>query len=319
MTLVALRTSVIDYLTANMPQFKTVQAHGGKFNREELKRIAMKSPAALVSVLGGGLQRESTQAVGEMALTVFIVTRDTSSTKRGEDVLTLAETVAGHVMDNAWDYAEATAPKNGRIDNLYTGKIDRDGVALWSVSWRQRADLAIFDHTALPDFHTLYVDADLAPADGVIDAQQVIRVGGEFMSAYGHMSVSTAVATAIATPATYVKAAGTTELKLAGDMDMPATNRLRHTGTIEKPMLATASLSVTVSADAKVTLAFAKNGVVDTDTAIEQEVTLAGGAEAFSLKSIASLAANEYLEIWVTADAAVNVTITKASVVLAAT
>ena len=139
------------------------------------------------------------------------------------------------------------------------------------------------------------------------------------MSAYGHMYTSTPVATAIAVIDTYQKAAGTTTLKLADDVDMPVTGRLRHIGVVAKPMLVTGDCSVQVDGDALVTLALAKDGVVDEDTRVEEQLTVAGGVETMSLKGVMSLDENEYAEIWVKADDTVNVTLTTANVVLAAT
>lgn len=325
MTLTGLRTSIIDSIAANISAFQTVQSHGGKFNSLELKRLALKSPAALVAVLGGPLDREGTQAVGGVRLAVFIVTRGTSEDQRDSAALILVEAVAGLVSENKWAYADAKAPESMRIDNLYSGVIDRQGVALWSVSWVQRADLAIFDQAdfdALDDFHLANVKWDLAQKDGVIDMEDDIWLNGEFMSAYGHIYISTPAATAISVADTYQKLAGATTLKTsptAIDFDMPADNRLRHTGTVTKPMLVGASGSITVSADAKVTLALAEDGVVDEDTEQEIECTSAEGAEPFSLRGLFGLNANEYAEVWVKADDTVNVTATKLNMVATAT
>ena len=204
------------------------------------------------------------------------------------------------------------------IRNLYSGLIDREGVALWSVTWSQYADLNIFDAEGLDDLKSVQLDWDLAPADGVIDSQQIVYLWSELMSAYGNLNVSSSAATAVAVAGTYVKAAGTTALNLSSDMDMPQVNRLRHTGTVAKPFFVSASASVLVSADAKVTLALAKNGTVDEHTAIEQKCTLAGGAEAFSIKSLVSLDENDYVEVWLTADNTVNVTLEKLHLIAAA-
>lgn len=322
MTLVGLRSSIVTSLDTEIAAFQAVQPHGGKFNRDELKRIAMQSPAALVTILGGKVEREGGQAVGAMNIVVFIVTRGTSIELRDEAALILAEAVAGLAVENKWDYADAKAPESMQINNLFTGKIDALGVALWSASWIQQTDLAIYDSSTLDDFHRMNVKWDLADKDGVVDMEDDIWLNGEFMSAYGHLYASTAVATSIAVADTYQKAAGTTTLKtspVAVDFDMPANNRLRHTGSAAKPFLMGASGSITVSADAKVTLALAEDGVVDADTEQEVECTLAEGAEPFSLRGLFDLALNEYVEVWVKADDTVNVTLTKMNMVAAST
>lgn len=326
-SIVSLRQAIVDAIDADMgpdatvPLFKTVQVHGGRFDRAELARVAIKSPAALVAVLGGPLTREGgVQAVGDLVYTVFIVTRGSSQIKRDEHALILSEAVAGLVVSNDWDFEDAQAPMDMAMANLYSGALDRGGgVALWSVAWNQSTDLAIYDVSTLDDLHSVVGDFDVAPKDGVPEIQAYISLNGEFMSAYGHIYVSTSAATAIAVAGTYQKAAGTTTLKEALTFDMPTNNRVRHTGTASKPILVSAGASVTVDSDAKVTLALAKNGTVDTNTAIEQEITAAGGAETIDLRGLFQLTTNDYAEVWVTADDTVNVTLTKLNVVAAAT
>lgn len=309
--------------SASTPLFQTVQTHGGNFNESEIKRIALKSPAALVAMLGGPLEREGgTQAVGAVTIVVFIATRGDSVDKRDADALALTELVSNLVVNNKWAYANTKAPERMKLTNHFHGDLDRLLVAMWSVSWTQRTDLAIFDVSTLPLFHQGNVKWDLYPKDGVIDMEDDIWVNGEFMAAYGHIYISTPVATSIAAIDTYQKAAGTTTLKTtptAVDFDMPAVNRLRHTGTVVKPILVGADASVTVDGDAKVTLALAEDGVVDTDTEIEQEVTVTGGAEVIPLRGLFNLDEDEYVEVWVKADDTVNVTLTKLSMVAAAT
>lgn len=319
MSLVALRDSIISSIDAEIATFKAVLPHGGKFDKEELKRIALQSPAALVAVMAGPVEREGGEAMCDAIFTVFVITKGSSQTQRETAVIALAQEVGKLAVHDSWAYEHARAPTGVRLDNLYAGEIDRMGVALWAVSWSQYTAIAPFDFDSLDWLHTVHADYDFAPKDGVVDSEQIIQVGGDFMSAYGHLNVSTAIATAIAAPDTYQKAAGTTALKLASDVDMPVDGRLRHTGTVLKPFLATASGSVVVDTDERVTLAFAVNGTVDEDTAVELDLTVAEGAEAFSLKSVVNLDENDYVELWVKAASAIGVTITKSNLVLAAT
>ena len=135
MTMLGLRAAVISKIDSSITAFQTVQGHGGKFDKKELLRIATKSPAALVTVLGGPVERESGQGAADLTVVIFIVTRGDASTQRDSAVLILAEAVAGLAVGNEWGYADAQAPLGIRMDNLYSGEIDRTGVALWSVSW----------------------------------------------------------------------------------------------------------------------------------------------------------------------------------------
>lgn len=329
MSLIGLRSAIVADITSKIPDFHTVQAHGGTFDKDELKRIALKSPACLVALMGGPLAREGGSPTGEPTLFAFVVTGGSSSTKRNRAAIILVEEVIRLVANNSWKYECAQAPNGMRMDNLYSGEIDKEGVALWSVSWSQRTDIATFDpddptaqatiDANLADFKEMHFDIEPQPAEGIaVPLAGAVQLRGQFMSAYGHIFVSTPLATAIATADTYQKAAGTTTAKLLDEVDMPSAGRLRHKGVIAKPFMVTIKLSAAVDADAKVTFAIAKGGIVDEDTEIEEEMTVAGGAEAIPLTGIVSLDEDEYIEVWVKADDTVNVTLTKANVVLAA-
>ena len=318
MSLLALRTAIVAGITTGETAFNVVKSHGGIFNRAEYKRIAVKTPGCSVAIFGGPVTRNGKIGVCMARVVAFIVAKGTSETKRDVEAMVLAESVANLAAADAWGY-EAKAPEEIGLANLYSGDIDRDTIAIWSVTWQQLVDLSDFDLSTLDDFYKAHVDWDLAPRDGVVDAQQVISLGGDFMSIYGHIYISAAAATGIAVAGTYQKALGATTLKLADDCDMPADGRVRHIGTVSKPMLATATGSVSVAADAKVTLAISKNGTVDENTAQEIECTLAEGAEPFSLTGLFNLDENDYVDIWITADDTVAVTLTLANTVLAGT
>lgn len=323
MSLYGLRDAIVASIQSNVSEFRVVKAHGGKFNRDELKRVAVATPAALVTVLGGPMDRHGGQAVGVTEMAVFIVTGGNSVTNRKKDALNLVEAVCGLVNNDSWGYGTATAPTDVRFDNLYDGKVDRKGVALWVVTWSQNVDLAIYDpdtDTDLGNFYRMNTKLDLVPADGVIDLESQTFIWGTLMSAYGHIHVSTAVGTGIAAAGTFQKMAGTTTLLENQDADMPVVGRLRHTGTVSKPFLAEAAMSLTVSADALVTVALYKNGALVTGSKTDIEMTLAGGAKPIAIKGIVDgLSENEYVEVWVTADDTVTVTATKLSLTMVAT
>jgi hypothetical protein len=319
MSLVALRSAIVASIESEISTFQTVQAHGGRFDLTELRRVAVQSPAALIAVMGGPLTREGSQAVGNVQIICFVLTGGDSVTLRDAAALALVESVSSLVAQNKWAYADAKAPTDMVLTNHFLGALDREGIALWSVKWSQRADLAIYDSSALDDFHHANVKWDLAQKDGIVEMEDDIWLNGEFMSAYGHIYVSTSAATSISVADTYQKAAGTTTLKEETDFSMPANNRLNHDGTAIKPFLVNGSGSITVSGDAKVTIALAEDGIVDEDTEQEIECTAAEGAEPFHVHGVFNLDEDEYVELWVKADDTVNVTFTKMNLLAAST
>jgi hypothetical protein len=303
-----------------MTTVKDVQAHGGRFDVDEISRWATRSPAILVSVLGIPDTEHEGVAEGNIRMAAFIVTAGTSATLRDANALSLAETVTAHAVNNLWNYADAHAPQNVTAQNLYSSALDKKlRVALWAVTWTQRADLSIPDEDDFDNLYDVQTNYENFPVDGVTDFSDTIQIRGTYMSYYGHIYASTAVGTLISVADTYQKLAGTTTLKLADEFDMPVVGRLRHTGGVARPCKMSASGSLTVSADAKVTVALAEDGVVDANTEQEIEMTLAGGAQSFNLEGILSLDTNEYAEVWVKADDTITVTATKLNLVAAAT
>lgn len=325
MSLLELREAIVTSLGNEVTSLKSVAGHGGRVTLDELRRLALpaSAPVALVAVLGGSGEREGGAGTGtcEAQVAVFVACLGDSQTLRDAEALVVAEAVFVQAIRNAWDYSDAQAPARIRVDNLFSGKIDRHGLALWAVTWRQQVNVGYTDDyaTSLDDFNRLHTDWDLAPRNGVVDTAQDVWLRGTLMSAYGHLYVSAEAATAIAAADTYQKAAGTTTLKEALEMDMPTNGRLRHTGSVSRPCMVEASLSVSTDGDAEVTFALAVNGVVDEDTEISQSLLAAGGSEAFSVPSVVDLDENDYVEVWVKADDTVNVTVNKMSLVAVAT
>lgn len=313
--IVALRTAIINSLATEVSQLENVRAHGGRFNLAELKRVAVRSPVALVAVLNCPVVRHGGTPVGNAQIAAFVVCHGTSQTNRDAQAPALAEAIAVEAAKNSWSYEYSQAPKDIRIDNLFSTATEKTGESLWAVTWSQQVNLGVDEDfmDSLTDFNQANLKIDLYPADGVYESDQTIDLQGTLMSSYGHIYISTPIATAIAAADTYQKAAGTTTLGEADDMDSPVTGRLRYTGSVQKPFKIDASLSVSVDSDAEVTLAIAKNGSARARSEISQDCTAAGGAEAFSLQDVVLLDEDDYLEVWVKADDTINVTVEKMS------
>lgn len=323
MSLVAIRSAIVDAIEAGVPTFASVAAHGGKFSAIEVRRVASKSPACMVAVIGiKNIERQGGMAVGQVQFGAFVATQGTSTVQRDASALILSEAIIGLAATNAWDYADAKAPQGMRADNLFSGTVDKLAVALWAVFWTQEMDLSPMtqeEMDAIDDFHRLHVDTDLAPMDGVIEDEQDIWLHGTLMSAYGQLYVSSAAATGIAAADTFQKANGTTTLHKYDGMDMPVDNRLRHTDAVTRPMLVQVKASISVSTDAEVQLAVAKNGTVIDESSVAEDLAAADGAEAMACDAIIELGENDYIEAWVTADDTVSVTLEKMTMVAVAT
>lgn len=158
------RTAIVAAINTAIPALNTCQAHGGRFTLEDLRRYSLRSPAVLVSLLGGTTRIEAGTTVTPRRWVVFVITRGESDDKRDAQAIAIAQTVCGLIPNNRWSDDNNHAPADVTDDNLYNVTLDKHGVALWAVSWEQGYDIEP-DSSSLDDFVTLYGDWDNVPED----------------------------------------------------------------------------------------------------------------------------------------------------------
>jgi len=147
MSVLALRESVVAELKARLPKLagKTVkvEAHAGRFDAAELKRISAQAPAVFVAVLG---LADISESCGEVSATcqilAIVVCKDATALPRDLAALGMMEAMAKIVPGNVWGGAAEKTPEDIRCDNLFSATLDQAGVAMWGVAWRQRATVA---------------------------------------------------------------------------------------------------------------------------------------------------------------------------------
>lgn len=143
MSLTTIRKAVADAVLAGVPGLKTCEPHGGRFDASELRRLAVGGPAVFVAVLGvQDLVFEHGEAKGEVQFAAFAVAGDKAGLPRDKAVMAMADALALLVPDNRWGLDESeSVPMRVRAENLFSVTVDKAGVALWAVSWRQRMAL----------------------------------------------------------------------------------------------------------------------------------------------------------------------------------
>ena len=147
-----------------MPELKEVAGHPGRFDLGELQRISMRAPAVRLAILGAPRIAETSdeRLRIDLSLAAFVITRDAPGLPRDEAALNIVETLMQLVSLNQWQVAEDTGfglllPREMRAENLYSGEVDRRGVALWGLSWRQGMILGESAYQAGPLPAELYV------------------------------------------------------------------------------------------------------------------------------------------------------------------
>jgi hypothetical protein len=147
MSVLTLRAAVVAGLKDSLPTLagKTVKVepHAGRFDAAELKRISAQAPAVFVAVLG---LADLSEICGEVSATcqvlAIVVCKDAPGLSRDLAALGMMEALAKIVPGNDWNGAAEKAPEDLRCDNLFSATLDKSGVAMWGVAWRQRAIVA---------------------------------------------------------------------------------------------------------------------------------------------------------------------------------
>ncbi len=179
MTIIELRQALIDGITEAMPNLTGgVQAHGGAFTAEEVRQISQKSPAIRLGCVG--ISDFEDNGNGVDALTTWscmIIASDRPGSPRDDAALALVGSLLPLIPNHGWgDFPQR--PERLLARNLYSAGLKKIGVALWAITWNQRAELSTIDAATLDDLLQVNVEYDLEPADGNMDARDQIDLAG---------------------------------------------------------------------------------------------------------------------------------------------
>lgn len=124
----------------SLPDVKSCEAFGGRFDIAALARFGAAAPAIRVAVLG--VDKISWIDTGELDGTVeigaFIVTRDERNKPRDLAVLAHVHNVLVKVHAERWGLPLVQAGRPARAENLYSGAVQKAGLALWGVRWTMK-------------------------------------------------------------------------------------------------------------------------------------------------------------------------------------
>ena len=123
----------------------TVQPYAGEFNAAEIERVSYSCPAVLITVLGwqpqGSGGRLQGRHVRRARLAAFVITKQARRELRMAEAMSLADRLALAVTQ--WRPVQSAAYDFGPVEgeptaeNLYSRAVDKEGQALWIVSWEQ--------------------------------------------------------------------------------------------------------------------------------------------------------------------------------------
>lgn len=165
MTLLSVRDEIAEVYKATLNNVHVI-THGGPLTVTDIEQIAAQSPAAIVSCLGiPRMFRQAATVSADAVFGVFCVVEDSQKSSRDAGALLLVESVMVELLNQRWNGEACGAPQDAVATNLYSTELDRCGVSLWAVRWRQQVDLDRNAITSIDDFETFFATYAVGPTD----------------------------------------------------------------------------------------------------------------------------------------------------------
>lgn len=154
MSLSDLRDAVESALDANVKPLAAVHVHGGQFGLAELRRYAIHAPCAVLSLRSiPAVEYEGGQVVASIEWAVYLIARDAVNAKKDAIALSLVEAALGVITpEQRWGGEASHPPESIKAPNLYSGDLDKVGIAFWAITWTQKQDIQRVDVSELADF-----------------------------------------------------------------------------------------------------------------------------------------------------------------------
>lgn len=134
-TYVGVRDEAVAQMRAAFPQSVTVDAHPGRFNEAEIKRLYTSAPAILTALMQ---IRPSDDDDGsqELEFVTWVLARASNRDRLYDAGLRLVSALIPWLKDNldaAWSVGAAN---DVAARNLYSASTGQINVSLWAVSWK---------------------------------------------------------------------------------------------------------------------------------------------------------------------------------------
>lgn len=156
-------------------KIQTVERHIGRFDKaEDIKRWMSKRDGGvrIAALRVPQYETVGNRLIGNVNLVAYVFTTD----QFGYEKDLRAEVVAGKLVRELVDRSALPTAygrvENVRSDNLYSGEIDKLGIAIWSVTWSQQWYLdEEIDLSTLDDFITFGLKGEIADGAPTIDGE----------------------------------------------------------------------------------------------------------------------------------------------------
>ncbi|MFA0113758.1 hypothetical protein AB4407_08725 [Vibrio sp. 10N.261.46.E11] len=156
-------------------KIQTVERHIGRFDKaDDIKRwMSNRDGGVRIAALRvPQYETVGNRLIGNVNLVAYVFTTD----QFGYEKDLRAEVVAGKLVRELVDRSALPTAygrvENVRSDNLYSGEIDKLGIAIWSITWSQQWYLdEEIDLSTLDDFITFGLKGEIADGAPTIDGE----------------------------------------------------------------------------------------------------------------------------------------------------
>ncbi len=156
-------------------KIQTVERHIGRFDKADDIKRWMSNRDGGVRIAALRVPKYETvgnRLIGDVNIVAYVFTTD----QFGYEKDLRAEVVAGKLVRELVDRSAFPTAygrvENVRSDNLYSGEIDKLGIAIWSVTWSQQWHLdEEIDLSTLDDFITFGLKGEVADGAPTIDGE----------------------------------------------------------------------------------------------------------------------------------------------------
>lgn len=161
---------------ASQPKIK-IEGHPGAFGEEEIKRLAQRTPAILVSMLKVSDPDNQDESFAEFVC--WVMYRADSLDRLYDGVLKIISALIPVIrgIDADWAYNDG---KNIQAESLYSGPLDRLNITLWAVKWKWRLRGPVFDGQEggirIPDDLEVFEGYDSVFVVGSAEAEDIVNI-----------------------------------------------------------------------------------------------------------------------------------------------
>lgn len=164
-SLLEARQAIADGLRDAIGAVKSVEAHGGSYTGTEVLRWSDQAPSIRVACLGvPSVDYTSGENVAQAQWGAFVLTKgqgNAPAQRRDAEALAIISAMINAMRSNTWGKVFRSPPEAITVRNEYRPELDKKGISLWAVTWRQAVDVLEFSLNDLVDLERVVTTYDM--------------------------------------------------------------------------------------------------------------------------------------------------------------